>query len=148
VAERPAPAVEAQADEPSSGTRATTSGDADAAWLAGVPLSEPPPDPDGAPEPPPEDVPAPWERNAGARAAESSPPAGPHVRETPRQAAERQVRESRMQPAAPSAADRTDDYDEPSADDPDIASTGLVGVPLVVQVLNGKVIDEVTEDPA
>jgi DNA polymerase-3 subunit gamma/tau len=46
-------------------------------------------------------------------------------------------------PAAP--ADEPDFYDEPSADDPDITSAGMVGVPLVVQVLGGTVIDEIVE---
>jgi DNA polymerase-3 subunit gamma/tau len=109
--------------------------EADAAWLAGVPVIEPPPDPDGAPEPPPE---------PSFEAVAESRPAGPRVRETPRQSAERQARQ------ASQASVRADqvalpDGDEPSADDPDIVSTGLVGVPLVVQILGGKVIDEIVE---
>ena len=37
--------------------------------------------------------------------------------------------------------------DEPSPDDPDIASSGLVGAPLVAQLLGGTVIDEQLDDP-
>jgi DNA polymerase-3 subunit gamma/tau len=150
AAEAPAPARERPAAAAaSSATPSTAADDADAAWLAGVPLSEPPPDPEDPPEPSPEDVPPSRVAHAHRNPASSGAPAGPQVRETPRQAAERQVRESRSQAPAPSVEDgRADEYDEPSADDPDIASTGLVGVPLVVQVLGGKIIDEVTEDPA
>jgi DNA polymerase-3 subunit gamma/tau len=50
-------------------------------------------------------------------------------------------------PRAASSDDGPDFYDEPSADDPDITSAGLVGVPLVVQVLGGTVIDEIVEQP-
>ncbi|MFS0703904.1 hypothetical protein AB6N23_05210, partial [Cellulomonas sp. 179-A 9B4 NHS] len=37
---------------------------------------------------------------------------------------------------------RTAEPDEPSPDDPTISSSGLVGAPLVMQVLGGRVIDE------
>jgi DNA polymerase-3 subunit gamma/tau len=36
----------------------------------------------------------------------------------------------------------SDPFDEPSADDPDLASASLVGVPLVVKTLQGTVIEE------
>jgi DNA polymerase-3 subunit gamma/tau len=135
VVERPASAAVAAASPESrdDGSAPRVDADADAAWLAGVPVYEPPPDPEGAPEPPPE---------PSFEAAEPERrPAGPRVRETPRQSAERQSR----QESARSGSAAPDDMDESSADDPDITSTGLVGVPLVVQVLGGKVIDEVVE---
>ena len=81
------------------------------------------------------------------------------AREALRQANERRARAASGSPAearpgtpagAPRAAssdDGPDFYDEPSADDPDITSAGLVGVPLVVQVLGGTVIDEIVEQP-
>jgi DNA polymerase-3 subunit gamma/tau len=37
--------------------------------------------------------------------------------------------------------------DDPSPDDPDISSSGLVGAPLVAQLLGGTVIDEQLDDP-
>jgi DNA polymerase-3 subunit gamma/tau len=151
VVERPSAAALATPPEPEPEPEpeptppSSAAADADAAWLAGVPVSEPPPEPDGAPAPPPEDTAPSWEPRS--RPSASSPSTGPQVRETPRQAAERQAREYRAQVPAPVADDYGADEYEPSDDDADIASTGLVGVPLVVQVLDGKVIDEVTEDP-
>jgi DNA polymerase-3 subunit gamma/tau len=82
------------------------------------------------------------------------------AREALRQANERRARAANGNPteartgtsaSAPVASSASDDgpdfYDEPSADDPDITSAGLVGVPLVVQVLGGTVIDEIVEQP-
>ncbi|MFB7799720.1 DNA polymerase III subunit gamma and tau [Isoptericola sp. NPDC056134] len=141
--------------------------EADAAWLAGVSLHEPPPD--DLPEPPlDEPVAAPVARPVApprpapetppvasapaAAPASSSPPAPavPPARETPRQAAERRVREAQQSEGRSSRASASGGNpadDEPSADDPDIASAGLVGVQLVVQVLDGKVIEEIAEQP-
>ncbi|MBN0041682.1 DNA polymerase III subunit gamma and tau [Cellulosimicrobium cellulans] len=45
--------------------------------------------------------------------------------------------------AAPSTVDPMDDL--PSADDPDIVSTGLVGTALVVSLLDGKIIEEIQD---
>jgi DNA polymerase-3 subunit gamma/tau len=45
------------------------------------------------------------------------------------------------QEARPSASASFAD-DEPSPDDPDIVSSGLVGAPLIAQMLGGTVIDE------
>ncbi|MFE5342159.1 DNA polymerase III subunit gamma and tau [Isoptericola sp. NPDC056578] len=142
--------------------------EADAAWLAGVSLHEPPPDdepeppldepavarvgrPVASPRPQP-DVPA--SAPAASTPAPSGPavsaPAAPPARETPRQAAERRVREAQQSEGrsswAPASGGNPAD-DEPSADDPDITSAGLVGVQLVVQVLDGKVIEEIAEQP-
>lgn len=83
------------------------------------------------------------------------------AREALRQANERRARAANGNPTeartstsagAPAASASLSDggpdfYDEPSADDPDITSAGLVGVPLVVQVLGGTVIDEIVEQP-
>ncbi|HWS58261.1 MAG TPA: hypothetical protein VN257_06955 [Actinotalea sp.] len=35
-----------------------------------------------------------------------------------------------------------------SPDDPDLASTGLIGAPLVAQMLGGTVIDEIPDPPS
>lgn len=135
---RPEPARPAA--RPPSATSA-----ADEAWLSGASASEPPADYD-MPEPEPvyeEQAPAPTRAPASGAGS---------AREALRQANERRARaasgapEARavaQRPEAPSAA--ADFYDEPSEDDPDIASAGLVGVPLVVQVLGGTVIDEIVE---
>jgi len=37
--------------------------------------------------------------------------------------------------------------DDPSPDDPDLAGSGLIGAPLVAQLLGGTVIDEQLDDP-
>ncbi|PFG44508.1 DNA polymerase-3 subunit gamma/tau [Isoptericola jiangsuensis] len=73
---------------------------------------------------------------AAARAA-VRPTASAPERPAPQRAAE---------PSAPDAG-YPDGYDDMSDDDPDIASTGLVGVPLVVKMLDGTVIDEVVDQP-
>ncbi|MCL3859588.1 DNA polymerase III subunit gamma and tau [Actinotalea sp. K2] len=39
------------------------------------------------------------------------------------------------------------EVDDPSPDDPDLISSGLVGAPLVAQMLGGTVIDEIPDDP-
>lgn len=154
---------------------------ADQAWLAGAPLSEPPPDYDDGPEPEPV-----YEESASAktaapgRAATAAPPApdpaptapahsaatngasgingapatgGARAREMLRQAAERRAAgtppargtSGSAAPRATGPASDTMADDEPSVDDPDITSAGLMGVPLVVQVLGGTVIDEIVE---
>jgi DNA polymerase-3 subunit gamma/tau len=124
---------------------------ADEAWLSGASATEPPADYD-MPEPEPvyeEQAPVP------ARAPVSG--AG-SAREALRQANERRLRAANGAPAEPRPVvaasaprvlpdDGPDFYDEPSEDDPDITSAGLVGVPLVVQVLGGTVIDEIVEQP-
>ncbi|MDR7383649.1 DNA polymerase III subunit gamma and tau [Promicromonospora iranensis] len=129
---------------------------ADEAWLSGASATEPPADYD-MPEPEPV-----YEDQAPAPARAPMSGAG-GAREALRQANERRARaasgadaEPRRGTAAGAAAstsraaapaDEPDFYDEPSADDPDIASAGMVGVPLVVQVLGGTVIDEIVEQP-
>ncbi|MFD2027684.1 DNA polymerase III subunit gamma and tau [Promicromonospora aerolata] len=127
---------------------------ADEAWLSGAAATEPPADYD-MPEPEPV-----YEEQAPAPAAAPVSGAG-SAREALRQANERRARAANGAPVEPGAAASTsvsapgsgpaggeaDFYDEPSADDPDITSAGMVGVPLVVQVLGGTVIDEVVEQP-
>ncbi|MFC6509129.1 DNA polymerase III subunit gamma and tau [Promicromonospora citrea] len=142
-AARPDAATSAQRPGPAASS-------VDEAWLAGASVSEPPADYD-MPEPEPV-----YEDQAPVAAR---PPVSGAVsaREALRQANERRARAANAGPAAtrpgPSgspatgspATDDPDFYDEPSDDDPDITSTGLVGVPLVVQVLGGTVIDEIVE---
>ena len=160
VAERPEPSrpelsgPEAGRPAPSRPVASppSASSAADEAWLSGASTTEPPSDYD-MPEPEPvyED--------------QAPPPAGAPVsgagsaREALRQANERRARAANgasteqrkgASASAPGAASRDegpDFYDEPSADDPDITSAGLVGVSLVVQVLGGTVIDEIVEQP-
>ncbi|MFD6138934.1 DNA polymerase III subunit gamma and tau [Promicromonospora sp. NPDC060271] len=171
VAERPEPSrprptgPEAGRPEPSrpaARPRAAASA-ADEAWLSGASATEPPADYD-MPEPEPvyeDQVPAaaPAQAPAPARAPMSG--AG-SAREALRQANERRARAASGAASDPrrgttadvgTSAPRTavapagepDLYDEPSADDPDITSAGMVGVPLVVQVLGGTVIEEIVE---
>lgn len=69
-------------------------------------------------------------------------------RESPMEAVQRHALQARAhgvraQEAVPSSsAASPDPYDDAATDDPEIASTGLVGVPLVVKLLNGTIIDE------
>ncbi|WP_336708662.1 DNA polymerase III subunit gamma and tau [Oerskovia sp. USHLN155] len=126
---------------------------ADEAWLAGLPVTEPPADLDEGHEPPPADVrpAAPSGSGTGQRpsapTAPSAPtpavPTGPApgVRETRRQTLERQAAEQKARQSSARVAVSMDD-DSPSDDDPDLASSGLVGAPLVAQLLGGVVIDE------
>lgn len=138
--------------------------DADAAWLAGVPLE--PSFPEDEPEPPVEDpgpgaepvrAPGPWAEDPvavatpvatiPAPAAPVAPAPAPSIAESIVEAAQRRAQAARNAPApapatAPTAAAEPDPYDDSSADDPDIVSSGLVGVPLVIKTLNGTIIDE------
>ena len=143
--------------------------DADAAWLAGVPIE--PPFAEDEPEPPvedpgPSDDPprsaGPWAEDrppapiatvtapapAPAPAAQPTPPSPGlpgRPAESPAEAAQRralQARAASSAPAVPAASSAPDPYDDSSADDPDIVSSGLVGVPLVIKTLNGTIIDE------
>lgn len=160
---------------------------ADQAWLAGAPLSEPPPDYDDGPEPEPvyeDSAPTSAKTAAPGRAATAAAPdpapatpvhsaaasgasgtngasgangapatGGARAREMLRQAAERRAAgappargaSGSATPRATGPASDTMADDEPSVDDPDITSAGLMGVPLVVQVLGGTVIDEIVE---
>ncbi|MHA7133689.1 DNA polymerase III subunit gamma and tau [Oerskovia turbata] len=126
---------------------------ADEAWLAGLPVTEPPADLDEGHAPPPAD---PWgaapratprsvsPSPVSAPSAPSAPsPVGPPpgVRETRRQTLERQAAEHKARQSSARVAVSMDD-DSPSDDDPDLASSGLVGAPLVAQLLGGVVIDE------
>ncbi|QAY69782.1 DNA polymerase III subunit gamma and tau [Xylanimonas protaetiae] len=147
--------------------------EADAAWLAGASMYEPPAEDE--PEPPLDDLeperpgdPGPARRVVGTVTAPAGTPlAAPPVvatrpgmprRETPVEAVQRHALQARTHGApssdagpssvagspAPFAASAAspDPYDDAARDDPEIASTGLVGVPLVVTVLDGTVIDE------
>ncbi|WP_369370077.1 DNA polymerase III subunit gamma and tau [Promicromonospora sp. Populi] len=158
VAERPEPSrpeptgPEVGRPDPSRSTARPPSvaSAADEAWLSGASASEPPSDYD-LPEPEPV-----YEEEA---AAPATPPMSGAVgaREALRQANERRAKAAAASdepraaasaaraPGAAPSGDGTEFYDEQSADDPDIAAAGLVGVQLVVQVLGGTVIDEIVE---
>jgi len=64
------------------------------------------------------------------------------ISDTPRQAAERRAQEQ-----AQREAERRKIIDDPQPDDEDLESTGLVGVPLVMSMLGGVIIDELTDEP-
>lgn len=167
VAERPEPSrdqptgPEPGRPEPSrpAGRPPAAASAADQAWLSGASATEPPADYD-MPEPEPV-----YEDRAPAPASAPAPApmsgAG-SAREALRQANERRARAASgaaPEPrrgttadagtsaprAAVAPAGEPDFYDEPSEDDPDITSAGMVGVPLVVQVLGGTVIEEILE---
>jgi len=76
-------------------------------------------------------------RPVGAAAA---PPARPAAAPVGATARERGIAAARA--AAAQSRERLQEPDEPSPDDPTIGQSGLVGVPLVAQVLGGRVIDE------
>jgi DNA polymerase-3 subunit gamma/tau len=162
VAERPEPSRpepsgpeggRPEPSRPAAGPPSAASA-ADEAWLSGAAAAEPPADYD-MPEPEPV-----YEDQASAPARAPMSGAG-GAREALRQANERRARAANGASAEPrggasaaasastaetaSTADGPDFYDEPSADDPDITSAGMVGVPLVVQVLGGTVIEEIVE---
>ncbi|MDM7854686.1 DNA polymerase III subunit gamma and tau [Cellulomonas alba] len=97
----------------------------------------------------------PWDEpeppDPGADASEPTFPGGEPVgdpAEPPRapSARERAVAAARASAAAEKATARYED-DEPSPDDPDITSSGLVGAPLIAQMLGGTVIDEQLDEP-
>jgi DNA polymerase-3 subunit gamma/tau len=106
----------------------TTSGRTDA---AAPPDEEPPPPWD---IPPPEEEPFP---------DGSAAPAAPALR------GDRAVSRRPSGRAAPSApaGPRYDDGEDTDPDDPDLSATGLVGAPLIAQMLGGTVIDEIPEEP-
>lgn len=113
----------------------TSGGRPEAASVADddVPWDEPDPvDPGAAALEPPD----PADRTPADEATE--PPRAPTARE-------RAVAAARASAAEAPAARYEDD--EPSPDDPDITSSGLVGAPLVAQMLGGTVIDEQLEEP-
>jgi DNA polymerase III subunit gamma/tau len=163
VAERPEPSrPEPSRPEPTGpeagrpvpsrpAARPSAASAADEAWLSGASAIEPPSDYD-LPEPEPV-----YEEQAPPPAKAPMSGAG-GAREALRQATERRARAANGPSTEPRAGapassapgpapsdDGPDFYDEPSADDPDITSAGLTGVPLVVQMLGGTVIDEIVE---
>ncbi|GAA3815998.1 DNA polymerase III subunit gamma and tau [Cellulomonas soli] len=108
------------------------------------PLAEPPDDDwheSGPPSPP---VSSPT--RATADAPPSPAPISPAPANVPATARERAMaavrREQAERPRVPI------EEDDPSPDDPDITASGLVGAPLVAQMLGGTVIDEQLDDPA
>ncbi|ANC32432.1 DNA polymerase III subunit gamma and tau [Isoptericola dokdonensis] len=133
---------------------------ADAAWLAGTPTRAVAPAAEPAPAQPPAG------RSGGS--ASSAAPAGDRPSSgtngpsgaggTPSSGARAAAARAAARPTASAVPDRPAapepppdpgyaDGDDASDDDPDIASTGLVGVPLVVKMLDGAVIDEVVDQP-
>ncbi|WP_146841584.1 DNA polymerase III subunit gamma and tau [Cellulomonas composti] len=81
---------------------------------------------------------------AAAASAPSATPAGAAAIERARRLA---GNASRPSTSTATTAPTSDPYDELSPDDPDVASSGLVGAPLVAQLLGGTVIDEQLDDP-
>ncbi|NOV97117.1 DNA polymerase III subunit gamma and tau [Isoptericola halotolerans] len=115
---------------------------ADAAWLAGPSAS-----PDGASPPAGSVSAAAPTATPAATSQQTAAPSSPA--QTPRQAAEQAAAASREREREESEKTRpaAGGFDDASDDDPDISSTGLMGVPLVVKVLDGTVVDEVVDQP-
>ncbi len=97
------------------------------------------PEPDEEPEQP-EPGPAP-ERRSAARPdhGRGTPATAPPSRPTPPQPP------SPSRPAAPAPA--PNDGSDASPDDPELVGSGLVGAPLIAQMLGGTVIDEIPDEP-
>ena len=115
---------------------------------------------DGAPplddaEPPPVGDEPPWDPEPSARSGPSSRasssgpgrtasgPAGPSSRPSRAQATMSSGQGRR--PVAPTRSSEPEP-DEPSPDDPEVGSSGLMGAPLVAQLLGGTVIDEQVDE--
>jgi DNA polymerase-3 subunit gamma/tau len=137
-----APATSATGAAPGSPVTAASADPAD-----DIPLGD---------EPPPWDEPAPEHpgRRPGAppRTTQASPAAGPRAGSSPApsgaRGAWRSAVKSASRPGAdapPSARAGADDGDDADPDDPDISGSGLVGAPLVAQMLGGTVIDEIPD---
>ncbi|ROS78903.1 DNA polymerase III subunit gamma and tau [Cellulomonas sp. PhB143] len=124
---------------------ADAAAEADAAWLAGAVATEPPFD-DAEPGPAPVAV-------VEAPRASAAPP-GQAARQRPSAAAAAIAHARRSAGAAPAATSGRNGAperapepapDDFSDDDPDLATSGLVGVPLVIQALGGVVIEEIVD---
>ena len=77
---------------------------------------------------------------------EPDPEPGP-VRPPVRVTGRPQFGASRPVDPPPASRYAVDEGEDASPDDPDIASSGLVGAPLVAQMLGGTVVDEILDDP-
>ncbi|WP_278235505.1 DNA polymerase III subunit gamma and tau [Isoptericola sp. AK164] len=94
--------------------------------------------PSSAPSTPSTAPPSPSTASADAPVPAAEPDPWPHrMRSAPQETAS-------APDTAPSA---TDGYDDASDSDPELVSSGLVGVPLVVKMLEGTIIDETTDGP-
>lgn len=140
-AQGPDDSREAGGDAAPGTGRSGPSAGSPAAAGSSIPDDEPPPPWD---VPPPEEeplpdgpVPDPYARSTGR--------SGPGAPAQPGGSAPRGGQgRSTSGPSAP--APRYDDGEDTDPDDPDIASTGLVGAPLIAQMLGGTVIDEIPEE--
>lgn len=104
---------------------------------------------DGVPDAPePDEEPEPPEHGSAPARPSAAPPdhgrgalatAPPRSRPTPPQ------RPSPSRPAVPPPA--PNDGSDASPDDPELMGSGLVGAPLIAQMLGGTVIDEIPDDP-
>lgn len=112
-----------------------------ASWDAPEPdaASEPPDTGDG-PDPDGPTAQRPTESPGGGRDAPAA--AEPEATKTAKPARRRPA--AGQAPAAPRPS--ADPSEETSPDDPELTESGMVGEPLVAQMLGGTVIDEVTED--
>ncbi|MCU1432794.1 MAG: polymerase subunit gamma and tau, partial [Actinotalea sp.] len=109
--------------------------------VAGAPDADPYADVPDGPEPDPEPDPGGPLRSAApaGRATAGSSGGSPSMPRRPWTA-----RAATPSPASPTVIEDGDDADP---DDPELASSGLVGAPLVAQMLGGTVIDEIPDDP-
>ncbi|MHA3948690.1 DNA polymerase III subunit gamma and tau [Cellulomonas bogoriensis] len=97
----------------------------------------PEPEPDPGPEPPADSAPG---------GAPDRPSRDRALPATPSRASSRGPRGASRSDPAPAARAAYEDGDDTDPDDPDLVASGLVGVPLVAQLLGGVVVEEVVED--
>lgn len=99
------------------------------------------------PEPSDEDDPGPDDLGPAGPGGDLPPWDVPDARAaTPALRPDGPAASARAAAAAQAAAARPVEPDDPSPDDPDISSSGLVGAPLVAQILGGRVIDEQVDE--
>lgn len=142
--------------------RMTTS-QAEASWDApagATPPAQRAPQPSAPPAGRPDAAPADRATPAAPRAAGTHPAAGDDIPDGPepdpepgpvrppvRATGRPQLGASRPVDPPPASRYAVDEGEDASPDDPDIASSGLVGAPLVAQMLGGTVVDEILDDP-
>lgn len=101
------------------------------------------PEPDEEPEPP-EPGPAPARQSAARPDQGRGSPTAPAATQ-PRTRPAPPHRQSPSRPAGPAPA--PNDGSDASPDDPELVGSGLVGAPLIAQMLGGTVIDEIPDEP-
>lgn len=160
----PAPPAPGAAQAPVGPTVRMTTSQAEASWDAPA-VATPPAQRAPQPAAPAVGRPNPATPVGGAvagapRAADTHPAAGDDIPDGPepdpepgpvrppvRATGRPQFGASRPVDPPPASRYAVDEGEDASPDDPDIASSGLVGAPLVAQMLGGTVVDEILDDP-